>query len=106
MSSVDYLIIGAGPAGVCAANILAKTGKKTVIVSKNLGGTFCFDGRVVLNSLLHISSLYDKHKQAMQFFSDVPTSPAKIDFKNFPLKLVASKRLLKEIQVSRNTSDD
>lgn len=81
MSSVDYLIIGAGPAGVCAANILAKTGKKTVIVSKNLGGTFCFDGRVVLNSLLHISSLYDKHKQAMQFFSDVPTSPAKIDFK-------------------------
>ncbi len=27
VKSTDYIIIGAGPAGVCAANILSKSGK-------------------------------------------------------------------------------
>lgn len=78
---VDYFVIGAGPAGVCAANILAGSGGKTVIAGKALGGSFCGDGRVVLNSLLHVSSLYDRYKQAMQFFAETPAVPAKIDFK-------------------------
>ena len=38
VKSTDYIIIGAGPAGVCAANILSKSGKKIVIVGKVLGG--------------------------------------------------------------------
>ncbi|MBQ3032877.1 MAG: NAD(P)/FAD-dependent oxidoreductase [Deferribacterales bacterium] len=78
---VDYLVIGAGPAGVRAAEILSKTGKKTAIVGKTLGGSFCYDGRVVLSSLLYVSSLYDKYKQVMQFFTETQSTSAKIDFK-------------------------
>ena len=80
-TKVDCFVIGAGPAGICAANILSKSGKKTVIVGKTLGGSFCYDGRVVLSSLLHISSLYDRYKQTMQFLGDTQGTPASIDFK-------------------------
>ena len=38
---VDYIVVGAGPAGTCAANILSKSGKKVVIVGKILGGSYC-----------------------------------------------------------------
>ena len=79
--NIDYFVIGAGPAGVCAASILAKSGGKTVIAGRSMGGAFCGDGRVVFNSLLYVSSLYDRHKQAVQFFSEAPTAPAKIDVK-------------------------
>lgn len=78
---IDYIVVGAGPAGVCAANILAKSGKETLIIGKSLGGAFCYDGRVVSSSLLYVSSMYDKYKQVSQFFSEAPANFAKIDFK-------------------------
>lgn len=60
--SADILIIGAGPAGVRAADILAGNGKKVTLAGRSLGGTYVSEGGVVSNALLKFSLAYDKYR--------------------------------------------
>ena len=60
--SVDYIIVGAGPTGVCAANTLSKSGKKIIIVGKVLGGSYCSANSIVSESLVGLSKMFEKFR--------------------------------------------
>ncbi|MBM3330907.1 dihydrolipoyl dehydrogenase [candidate division WOR-3 bacterium] len=57
MRSVDFLIIGAGPAGYVAAIRLAQLGRKVVLVERERVGGVCLNwGCIPVKSLLHAAS--------------------------------------------------
>jgi dihydrolipoamide dehydrogenase len=54
---VDFLVIGAGPAGYVAAIRLAQLGRKVVIVERDRVGGICLNwGCIPVKSLLHAAS--------------------------------------------------
>jgi len=57
----DYsvIIIGAGPAGVHAAKLLARKGYRPLIISENIGGSYCYSGCLISNTLLYCSATYE-----------------------------------------------
>ncbi len=82
MIKVKYLVVGAGPAGIAASTILAKESKDILVVSRQLGGTYCNDGVVVSNSLLYFSQMYTRYLQVHNNFIDNGKNPPKkLDFK-------------------------
>ncbi|TCK60723.1 dihydrolipoyl dehydrogenase family protein [Seleniivibrio woodruffii] len=78
----DIVVIGAGPAGIECAKMLADNGKQVLLIDKNIGGSYCFAGSVVSNLLLHISYLYERSVNKASNFINVEydKSPS-FDFK-------------------------
>ena len=60
--SVDYIIVGAGPSGACAANILSKSGKKILLVGKVLGGSHCSISSTSSETLMSLSKTFEKFR--------------------------------------------
>ena len=54
-----FVIIGAGPAGIHAAKLLASNGYRPLIISENVGGNYCYSGSVISNTLLYLSATYE-----------------------------------------------
>ncbi len=81
INSTDYLIIGAGPAGVCAANILSKSGKKIIIVGKVLGGSYCSANSIVSESLVGLSKMFEKFRIIKDSFIEDDVASVTLDFK-------------------------
>ncbi len=81
VKSTDYIIIGAGPAGVCAANILSKSGKKIVIVGKVLGGSYCSTNGIVSESLVGLSKMFEKFRIIKDSFIEDDVANVALDFK-------------------------
>ncbi len=81
VKSTDYIIIGAGPAGVCAANILSKSGKKIVIVGKILGGSYCSTNSIVSESLVGLSKMFEKFRIIKDSFIEDDVDNVALDFK-------------------------
>ena len=81
VKSTDYIIIGAGPAGVCAANILSKSGKKIVIVGKILGGSYCSTNSIVSESLVGLSKMFEKFRIIKDSFIEDDIDNVALDFK-------------------------
>lgn len=81
VKSTDYIIIGAGPAGVCAANILSKSGKKIVIVGKVLGGSYCSTNSIVSESLVGLSKMFEKFRIIKDSFIEDDVANVALDFK-------------------------
>lgn len=77
----DIFIIGAGPAGVRAASILADAGKSVTLVGNALGGAYCSEGGVASNALLHFSSSYNKYKDIDSALIQGHDPLGKLDFK-------------------------
>lgn len=79
--TADVFVIGAGPAGVRAATILADAGKKVTLVGKALGGAYCVEGGVASNALLQFSSAYNKYKNIDSALIQGQEQNGKLDFK-------------------------
>ena len=78
---VDYIVVGAGPAGTCAANILSKSGKKVVIVGKILGGSYCSINSTSSDILKELSSTFEKFIVIKDSFIEEDISETALDFK-------------------------
>lgn len=94
LKKADYIIIGAGPAGVCAANILSKSGKKVLIIGKVLGGAYCSAGNVVSKSLINLSRMFENFRTVNNFLID-----SDYDFENFSIDF---KRIKKNVESNTN----
>ena len=79
--SVDYIIVGAGPTGVCAANTLSKSGKKIIIVGKVLGGSYCSANSIVSESLVGLSKMFEKFRIIKDSFIEDNVENVTLDFK-------------------------
>ena len=79
--TTDFLVIGSGPSGVSACDVLAKSGKKIVLVGDKLGGAYCSEGSVVSNSILRFSMTYSNYKKISTEFLEEIVQPGKLDFK-------------------------
>lgn len=79
--SVDYIIVGAGSTGVCAANTLSKSGKKIIIVGKVLGGSYCSANSIVSESLVGLSKMFEKFRIIKDSFIEDNVENVTLDFK-------------------------
>lgn len=79
--SVDYIIVGAGPAGSCAANILSKSGKKIIIVGKVLGGSYCSINSISSEVLVNFSKSYEKFRLVKNSYLSDEVENVSLDFK-------------------------
>jgi dihydrolipoamide dehydrogenase len=57
-SDKKVLILGAGPAGLNSARILAQDGFTVTIIDKEIGGNYCRAGSIISNALLHQSRVF------------------------------------------------
>lgn len=87
--SVDYIIIGAGPAGACAANIISKSGKKVIIVGKVLGGSHCSINSTSSEVLVNFSKSFEKFRMVKDSYIFGDIENVALDFKKIK-KLVDS----------------
>ncbi len=81
INSTDYIVIGAGPTGICAANILAKSGKQVVLVGKVLGGSYCSTNGVASDSLVGLSKIFESFRVIKDSFIEDDIDSVNIDFK-------------------------
>lgn len=79
--AVDFIVIGAGPAGACATNILSKNGKKVVVVGKVLGGSYCSSDGTVSESLIELSKMFEQFRVIKDSFIEEDVSDVALDFK-------------------------
>ena len=79
--SVDYIIVGAGPAGACAANILSKSGKKVIIVGKVLGGSHCSINSTSSEVLVNFSKSFEKFRVVKDSYLSDDVENVALDFK-------------------------
>lgn len=64
----DVAIIGGGPVGLAAVNVLAPTGQKIIMFEKNkLGGTCLNEGCMPTKSLLHSANTFSTVQTASQY---------------------------------------
>ncbi|QAR33261.1 NAD(P)/FAD-dependent oxidoreductase [Geovibrio thiophilus] len=76
------LILGAGPAGLNAAKLLATEGFRVTIVDKEIGGNYCRSGSVISNSLLYQSKIFANCTEKLQtLVSGDECSSVSFDFK-------------------------
>ena len=87
--SVDYIIVGAGPTGACAANILSKSGKKVVLVGKVLGGSHCSISSTSSETLMNLSKSFEKFRVVNDAYVSSNVENVALDFKKVK-KLVDS----------------
>jgi pyruvate/2-oxoglutarate dehydrogenase complex dihydrolipoamide dehydrogenase (E3) component len=70
MAKYDYdlIVIGSGAAGSIAAALVARAGKRVLLIeSHKLGGDSANFGDIPTQSLMHIGHIYEQAKQAMPF---------------------------------------
>ncbi len=87
--SVDYIIVGAGPSGACAANILSKSGKKILLVGKVLGGSHCSISSTSSETLMSLSKSFEKFRTINDSYVCDNVVSISLDFKKVK-KLVDS----------------
>ena len=64
----DLIIIGAGPAGVAAAEYAARNGFKTALIEKEaLGGVCLNSGCIPTKTILHTTKLFSQFKKSSKF---------------------------------------
>lgn len=95
--SVDFLVIGAGPAGICAANILAKSGKSVLVVGKTIGGTYCSCGGILSKSLFRLSEMFEKYRIINSSFIEKEAEEAELDFKRIKKSIDAQANKIKKL---------
>ncbi len=78
---VDYIVIGAGPAGTCAANILSKSGKKVIIIGKVLGGSYCSINTTSSDALMDLSKTFEKFRVIKDSYIEEDMNEIALDFK-------------------------
>lgn len=78
----NVLILGAGPAGLNAAKLLATEGFRVTIVDREIGGNYCRSGSVISNSLLYQSKIFASCSEKMSsLVSGDECSSVNFDFK-------------------------
>ena len=76
----DVFIIGAGPAGMEAAKMLARKGKKVVLAEqRDIGGTCLNRGCIPLKAFLHAAKIYETSKQSCD--KGIQVESAKLNLK-------------------------
>jgi pyruvate/2-oxoglutarate dehydrogenase complex dihydrolipoamide dehydrogenase (E3) component len=79
-ASYDLLIVGAGPAGLIAAQIAAGRGAKVALIERSLlGGTCLHKGCIPSKTIIRTSRLYREMRDAEHFGGQVPSGIA-VDF--------------------------
>ena len=70
----DVIVMGAGPAGIAAADRAAELGAKTALVTKEyVGGMAANDGPVPVRTLAHAARLVREANQLAQYGIDAPS---------------------------------
>ncbi|MBI2638854.1 dihydrolipoyl dehydrogenase [Candidatus Peregrinibacteria bacterium] len=76
--SFDVIIIGAGPGGCRAANVLASAGKSVALISQTLGGECLNYGCIPTKTYLWTTELFEKISQSQNF--GLKTTEIKLDW--------------------------
>lgn len=64
----DMIIIGGGPSGMVAADLMARAGHRTALVeAEKLGGESAYHGTVPMKALLHATQTLDTARRASRF---------------------------------------
>lgn len=76
----DLAIVGAGPAGLAAAEFAARLGFSVAVIERNrLGGNSLHVGSVPSKAIISTARLYQAMRDAAQFGASIPSTPA-LDF--------------------------
>lgn len=90
----DVAIIGGGPVGLAAVNVLAPTGQKIIMFEKNkLGGTCLNEGCMPTKSLLHSANTFSSVQTASQYGVEISQFKA-----NYQLMATRKNKLIAMLQ--------
>lgn len=101
---IEFLIIGAGPTGLCAANYLTKAGKKVTVVGNIIGGNCSSSGTCVNQTLNEISKHYEGYRKINDVYISNNQENPVFDFKK--IKKTVDQSLNKIKKVFQDTLDD
>src|SRR5665213_888483 len=90
VAAYDLLVIGAGPAGLAAAEAAVKRGAKVALIERHLlGGVSLLTGSVPSKAIIRTSRLYADMRDAEKFGAEVPSGIQE----NFSLAMERIQRL-------------
>jgi pyruvate/2-oxoglutarate dehydrogenase complex dihydrolipoamide dehydrogenase (E3) component len=73
----DLVIVGAGPAGLAAADLAIRLGLRVALIERNrLGGNSLNAGSVPSKAIIHAAHAYAAKRQAEEFYASSFTEPA------------------------------
>ena len=102
--NIEYLIIGAGPTGICAATYLVKAGKQVTLVGNVIGGSCSSNGTCASQTLHKISRLYEGYRRINDvYIANNQENPA-LDFKK--IKKTVDQNLNKVKKVFQDILDN
>jgi pyruvate/2-oxoglutarate dehydrogenase complex dihydrolipoamide dehydrogenase (E3) component len=79
-SVYDLVVLGAGPAGITAAETAARLGARVALIERNrLGGNSLNAGSIPSKSIIKSAGVYSATHKAEEFGVPIPTTPA-LDF--------------------------
>ncbi|MBA2590274.1 MAG: mercuric reductase [Alphaproteobacteria bacterium] len=85
----DLAILGAGPAGIEAAETAARAGFKVALIERNrLGGNSLNAGSIPSKAVIRTANVYAQMHDADEFGAPMPTEPA-VDFTNVMARMRA-----------------
>jgi pyruvate/2-oxoglutarate dehydrogenase complex dihydrolipoamide dehydrogenase (E3) component len=97
----DLAILGAGPAGIAAAELASRRGFAVALIERNrLGGNSLNAGSVPSKALIRTANIYSRMQEAEEFGAPMPTEPA-VDFAQVMARMRAIRARIAEYHSAR-----